>query len=78
MAETEEQLEFSIQSVVGQRKDQEQWIENQLLYSAKMQEEDGRPVLVKFTLEYRPRLHHFCDERAHAPKLLGYGTVPGE
>jgi tRNA A-37 threonylcarbamoyl transferase component Bud32 len=34
-------------------------------------------VLVKFTHQYCPELHHFCAQRDHAPKLLGYGTVPG-
>ncbi|KAH9991295.1 hypothetical protein BJV77DRAFT_1068425 [Russula vinacea] len=34
-------------------------------------------VLVKFTRQYCPELHSFCAERHHAPKLLGYGTVPG-
>jgi tRNA A-37 threonylcarbamoyl transferase component Bud32 len=34
-------------------------------------------VLVKFTGQYCPELHHFCAQRDHAPKLLGYGTMPG-
>jgi tRNA A-37 threonylcarbamoyl transferase component Bud32 len=34
-------------------------------------------VLVKFADQYCPELHHFCAQRGHAPKLLGYGTMPG-
>jgi len=34
-------------------------------------------IVVKFTRRYCPQLHHFCAEQGHAPKLLGYGTIPG-
>jgi len=44
------------------------------MYTAKTK--DGI-VLVKFTHYYCPELHSFCADRGHAPKLLGYGTVPG-
>ena len=44
------------------------------MYLAKMRHQE---VLIKFTRRYCPELHSFCAERHHAPKLLGYGTVPG-
>ena len=48
--------------------------ENRFMYLARMRHQE---VLVKFTRQYCPELHSFCAERHHAPKLLGYGTVPG-
>jgi len=65
------QLEFHILKVAYQG---EIWNENRFLFHAKAQNED---VLVKFTRRYSTKLHEFCAERGHAPKLLGYGTVPG-
>lgn len=34
-------------------------------------------LVVKFTQQYCPELHLFCSERRRAPKLLGYGMIPG-
>jgi RIO1 family len=67
----EQHLKFAIKSVAFQGKI---WNEKRFLYHAKMQNND---VFVKFTRRYCPDLHQFCAERGHAPKLLGYGTVPG-
>jgi hypothetical protein len=73
-ADVEEQhLEFAIKSVVFQGKP---WNESRFLYHAKMQNDDS-DVIVKFTRRYCTDLHQFCAKRGHAPKLLGYGTVPG-
>jgi hypothetical protein len=67
----EQHLEFTIESVVAQGKP---WNEKRFLYLAKMQ---NNYVIVKFTRRYSTDLHQFCANRGHAPKLLGYGTVPG-
>lgn len=67
----ERHLDFTIQSVVFPGKP---WNDKRFLYAAKMQNEY---VMVKFTRRYCIELHQFCAERGHAPKLLGYGTVPG-
>jgi len=67
--------EFKILEAAFQGETAKHWTENRFLYVAKMQD---RLVLVKFTRQYCPDLHFFCAERGHAPKLLGYGTVPGE
>jgi len=67
----EQPLEFTIESVVAQG---EPWNEKRFLYRAKMQNDD---VIVKFTRRYCTDLHQFCAKRGHAPKLLGYGIVPG-
>ena len=50
------------------------WNENRFLFHAEVQDKN---VLVKFTRRYCTALHDFCASRGHAPKLLGYGTVPG-
>jgi hypothetical protein len=65
------QLEFCILKVAYQG---EIWNENSFLFHAKAQNEN---VLVKFTRRYSTKLHEFCAERGRAPRLLGYGTVPG-
>jgi hypothetical protein len=71
-ADVEEQhLEFAIKSVLFQG---EPWNEKRFIYHAKMQNNN---VIVKFTRRYCPDLHQACAKRGHAPKLLGYGTVPG-
>jgi len=69
------ELEFKILAVAFQDERAPNWNGNRFLYAAKTQ--DGL-VVVKFTRQYCPELHSFCAERGHAPKLLGYGTVPGE
>jgi len=66
------ELEFQISAVAFQ--DQPWLNENRFLYTA---ETKDRTVVVKFTRQYCPKLHSFCAEQGHAPKLLGYGTVPG-
>jgi len=68
------ELEFEILEVASQDETVKYWSENRSIYTAKIQD---RLVLVKFTRQYCPELHFFCAERGHAPKLLGYGTVPG-
>lgn len=68
----EEELEFYLLRDVYQ--DDRRRFENRLIYGGIWQE---KPVVVKFTRRYCPELHHFCAERGHAPKLLGYGTIPG-
>jgi len=65
------QLEFRILGVAYQ---DEVWNENSFLFHAKAQDEN---VLVKFTRRYCAKLHEFCAMSGHAPRLLGYGTVPG-
>jgi hypothetical protein len=70
----EREIEFRILRVAGQLDDPGLWNDARFLYLAKIQHQ---VVLVKFTHQYSPELHHFCAERYHAPKLLGYGTVPG-
>jgi tRNA A-37 threonylcarbamoyl transferase component Bud32 len=67
----EQHLEFTIESIVAQGFP---WNEKRFLYRAKMQNDD---VMVKFTRRYCTDLHQICAKRGHAPKLLGYGTVPG-
>jgi len=49
---------------------------NRFLYLATL---DGTrdKVIVKFTRRYFPQLHSFCAEKGHAPRLLGYDTIPG-
>ncbi|KAI9450412.1 hypothetical protein F5148DRAFT_1290817 [Russula earlei] len=64
------ELEFSIFDVL----DPKLRNENRFLFVAEMGSES---VVVKFTRRYCPELHDFCYKRGQAPKLLGYGTVPG-
>ena len=66
-----EQLGFRILEVAYQ---DTIWNENRFLFHAEAQDKN---VLVKFTRRYCTALHVFCANRGHAPKLLGYGTVPG-
>jgi serine/threonine protein kinase len=49
---------------------------NRFLYLA-ARDGNADKVIVKFTRRYCPGLHWFCAERRHAPRLLGYGTIPG-
>jgi len=65
------QLEFRILRVAYQ---DEIWNENRFLFHA---EAGGEDVLVKFTRRYSTKLHAYCSMSGHAPRLLGYGTVPG-
>lgn len=65
------QLEFRILRVAYQ---DEISSENCFLFHAEAQDEI---VLVKFTRRYCVKLHEFCAMSGHAPRLLGYGTVPG-
>lgn len=64
-------LEFRILRVAYQG---ETWNENRFLFHA---EAGGEVVLVKFTRRYSTALHSYCAMSGHAPRLLGYGTVPG-
>jgi len=56
--------------------DDTQWSENQFIYGGSWNH-PVEPVVVKFTRKYCPELHHFCAEQGHAPKLFGYGIIPG-
>ncbi|KAI9507458.1 hypothetical protein F5148DRAFT_1014958 [Russula earlei] len=64
------ELEFSIIDVL----DPKLRNENRFLFVAEM---GSKYVAVKFTRRYCPDLHDFCCKQGQAPKLLGYGTVPG-
>ena len=64
-------LEFRILGVAYQ---DEIWNEDSFLFHAEAQDEN---VLVKFTRRYCAKLHEFCAMSGHAPRLLGYGAVPG-
>ncbi len=65
------QLKFRILGVAYQ---DEIWNENRFLFHAEARDEK---VLVKFTRKYCIKLHEFCATNRHAPRLLGYGTIPG-
>ncbi|KAK7454499.1 hypothetical protein VKT23_011253 [Stygiomarasmius scandens] len=49
------------------------------LYLARLtgNSEDSPQVLVKFTKSYSLDLHLFCQQRGYAPKVLGFGKIPG-
>jgi len=71
-------LEFQILGVAFQdKRGPKHWNANRFLYTAKTLD-TGRVVVVKFARQYCPELHSFCAEQGHAPKLLGYGAIPGE
>ena len=38
---------------------------------------DAEQIIVKFTRRYSIELHAFCAERGHAPRILGFGSIPG-
>ncbi|KAI9449640.1 hypothetical protein BJY52DRAFT_1192413 [Lactarius psammicola] len=38
---------------------------------------DKEKVIVKFTHRYSIELHAFCAERGHAPRIFGFGSIPG-
>ncbi len=73
-AGNEEELQFYLLKDMFQNDKADGRFKDRFIYSCLLQ---GKPVVVKFTYRYSPELHHFCAERGHAPKLLGYGTVPG-
>jgi serine/threonine protein kinase len=53
---------------------------NPFLYFATLDKPDDREddqLVVKFTRRYCPELHFFCAEQGLAPKLLGFGMIPG-
>jgi len=65
-------LEFRLVQDLFQGK--KQVYQNRFIYEGRWRDS---VVFVKFTRSYCPELHYFCAERGHAPRLLGYGTVPG-
>jgi len=54
------------------------WNADRFVYFATTRDDPTGRVVVKFTRSYFPSLHSFCADQGRAPKLLGYGTVPGE
>ena len=71
-----EQLKFRIREVAYQDAEPRFWNHSRFIYHAETGTQH-KEVLVKFTRRYCHELHDFCAQRDHAPKLLGYGTVPG-
>ena len=67
------ELTFQISAAAFQH--ESNWNPNRFFYTATTS--TGDDVVVKFTRRYCPELHSFCADRDHAPRLLGYGTVPG-
>jgi hypothetical protein len=72
-------LAFQISAVAFQN--ESDWNETRFLYTARTNDaktkDETDVVVVKFTRQYCPELHSFCAKQGRAPKLLGYGTVPG-
>src|ERR1700720_3897021 len=72
-------LAFQISAVAFQN--ESDWNETRFLYPARTNDaktkDETDVVVVKFTRQYCPELHSFCAKQGRAPKLLGYGTVPG-
>jgi hypothetical protein len=68
----ESELEFSLLTRVAQNP--KYWNVNRFLYAEIWQ---NKLIIVKFAPRHCAELHHFCAERGHALKLLGYGAVPG-
>lgn len=38
---------------------------------------NNEEIIIKFTNRYSIELHSFCAERGHAPRILGFGLLPG-
>jgi len=55
---------------------------DRLLYVAEISDESDhwqpeQIIIVKFTRTYSIELHAFCASRGHAPRILGFGHLPG-
>lgn len=60
--------------IIGLHSDQQTY---RLLYVAELLGENKGQILIKFTHRYSIELHAFCAKHGRAPRIHGFGSLPG-